>query len=206
MTNPAWGLLQQNGPTNALMQGLQMGQGIKARREATEYRNALLDERMHQRAMQQEAAAEERRKNDMGTFRRLLERASEGPEGYAQALGAAQQMGLDVSGAPQQYDPNWVQQQRFIFDAMQDPGVQTSIQKDIASLGIDPNTPEGRARVNELILFKYAKPVTDQYGRAALSLPNIGATQGAPQPGAVEDGYRFLGGDPADPQNWQKVN
>lgn len=30
--------------------------------------------------------------------------------------------------------------------------------------------------------------------------------QGAPQPGVTEDGYRFLGGDPGDPANWQKVN
>lgn len=26
------------------------------------------------------------------------------------------------------------------------------------------------------------------------------------QPGAVEDGYEFLGGDPSQPQNWRKVN
>lgn len=32
-------------------------------------------------------------------------------------------------------------------------------------------------------------------------------TQGdAPQPGAVEDGYRFKGGDPADRNNWEPVN
>lgn len=35
-----------------------------------------------------------------------------------------------------------------------------------------------------------------------------GRGQGArrtPQPGAVEDGYEFLGGNPADPQSWRKV-
>lgn len=30
--------------------------------------------------------------------------------------------------------------------------------------------------------------------------------QGTVQPGTVEDGYRFLGGDPADSNNWEQVN
>ena len=29
---------------------------------------------------------------------------------------------------------------------------------------------------------------------------------GGPQPGTVEDGYEFQGGDPADPQNWRPVS
>ena len=31
------------------------------------------------------------------------------------------------------------------------------------------------------------------------------APQGGPQPGAVEDGYRFRGGNPADPNSWEQV-
>jgi hypothetical protein len=27
----------------------------------------------------------------------------------------------------------------------------------------------------------------------------------APQPGAIEDGYRFRGGNPADPNSWEPV-
>jgi hypothetical protein len=32
-----------------------------------------------------------------------------------------------------------------------------------------------------------------------------GAASGGPQVGTVQDGYRFLGGDPSQPANWQKV-
>lgn len=38
---------------------------------------------------------------------------------------------------------------------------------------------------------------------------NAGTAQtaaGAPQVGAVEDGYRFKGGNPSDPKSWEKVN
>lgn len=34
----------------------------------------------------------------------------------------------------------------------------------------------------------------------------LAKSSGAPQPGAVEDGYRFNGGDPADPANWERAN
>lgn len=36
--------------------------------------------------------------------------------------------------------------------------------------------------------------------------PNASAGQsGGPQPGTIEDGYRFKGGDPSQPENWEPV-
>lgn len=43
---------------------------------------------------------------------------------------------------------------------------------------------------------------------SAIMAPSPSAPQsarGGPQPGAIEDGYRFQGGDPANPANWERV-
>lgn len=42
-------------------------------------------------------------------------------------------------------------------------------------------------------------------GPNAIQQAQQGAPQGAPAPGTVQDGYRFKGGDPANPQNWEPV-
>jgi hypothetical protein len=61
-------------------------------------------------------------------------------------------------------------------------------------------------RLNEVYLDIIHGP-GNRPGTEAPAQPATQATpQGAaPQPGAVEDGYRFKGGNPADPANWEPV-
>lgn len=197
-----WGLANQNGFQNALAQGMAFGQQIKRDREEKEYRNALagydpnnpdsikgvmqvdprLGIQLQRDAAAQQAEARKQRQMDGQTFRGLLSHAKTNPQ---QAFAAAQSMGLDLSGVPPIDSPAfqpWVDNQLFIYDALQDPEKLTAVQKDIQSLGIDPNTPEGINAVGELVLFKYGKPTTDEYGRPALALPQVQVPQGQQQP------------------------
>lgn len=48
--------------------------------------------------------------------------------------------------------------------------------------------------------FQLPEPVTFEQVK-----PQQTQTSGAPQIGAVEDGYKFKGGNPADPNNWEEV-
>lgn len=41
--------------------------------------------------------------------------------------------------------------------------------------------------------------------RDPAALAQVAGQNAGPQPGAVEDGYRFRGGNPADPNNWEQV-
>ena len=60
----------------------------------------------------------------------------------------------------------------------------------------------------QLVEAALAQPYTGGQGETRLYTPQIGGpgqVQGGPQPGVVEDGYRFNGGDPGDPNSWEPV-
>ena len=107
--------------------------------------------------------------------------------------------------------------------ALQDAAVRRGMSPDDVTLqmgGIEtPKAPElptqarmaqwyQNATPEERAAFDATNPiVTNGYGSMLVprgSLP-MGGAMGGLQPGAVEDGYRFKGGNPADRNNWEPV-
>lgn len=209
---------QMGGGNNALANfgyGVQLGQNMVDRREAREQQNALLDMRrkeldarlVEQQQSQAEKERQQRRAN-MGDVAKLFDGVT--AENYGQRVSLAQQMGLDVSGVPQGYDPAWIEQQRTAFQFFADkPEVLSNAGKQAIDAGFEPGTPEYTEAVRRIVSASMARPYTGGQGETRLYTPDVfgggGQVQGGPQPGAIEDGYRFKGGNPADPNSWEQV-
>lgn len=71
-------------------------------------------------------------------------------------------------------------------------------------LSPEENVKRLDAIIGELKAQKEAKQKMGQYFEESGTLTGY-KQPGAMAPGAIEDGYKFLGGDPADPKSWQKV-
>lgn len=178
---------------NALGQGIQLGQMAAEGANQRGFNNALANYdpsdpetvkevmrynpqvglQLQEQAQAQQEADRNAAAQQKMIVRRLLGAAKQNPQ---QALAAAQSMGIDISSVPPPGSPEFTQfvdQELFILDALEDPEKLTAVQQDIQSLGIDPSTPEGRAAVAELVLFKFGKETTDEFGRPSVALPQI---------------------------------
>lgn len=157
------------------------------------------------RMQQAEAAQQKQQREDLPIMGKLLGMAQDEPT-YQRALAVARQYGLDVSQAPPQFDPEWVGGMRSLVTALSDPETMKGIAYELQMAGYEPGTPEFEEAARSVISNKYATEYVDAQGnvrrRSAL---NLAPQQGGPQPGTVEDGYRFKGGNPADPSSWEQV-
>lgn len=102
---------------------------------------------------------------------------------WAQYVQLAESRGMDIPTEYERYSPQVLQ------SAIAEAGAMSKLLE-----AREPHyqvIPEGGTLVNT---------------RDPQALAQVGATsRSGPQPGAVEDGYRFKGGNPADPQSWEPV-
>lgn len=189
-----WGLAQGGGFQNALAMGMQMGAQAREAKERKEYRNALaqydpnnpetikpimeVDPRtglhLQQQAQRAQAQQTEQRRADLPMMTRLLEHAAQGPEQWQQARGLAQQYGIDVSGLPEQFDPEWAQSQAQTMKLLATPEGQEALStagKQAVDMGFQPGTPDFQAKVTEIWQQNGAIPYTDSEGATRLYIP-----------------------------------
>lgn len=107
---------------------------------------------------------------------------------FQRAKQQAQAAGLDVSGIPQQFDPNWVQTTRQ---------QALTVQQQLAA------ERDRWVPIGERGLLNVSDPNAVAAYQRSQGAP--AQQQAMPQPGAVEDGYRFKGGNPADPASWEPM-
>lgn len=142
-----------------------------------------------QQQAEQQKAQREQHLQQVQTMSKLFGHAMRGPQQWQEAVQAAQQIGLDTSSIPQQYDPSWAGQQKLIADTFLKDGGQgmSGLAKELVDAGYKPGTPEFQSAMAQGINGKYGSDYVDEQGNVRRRSPlNIGggqasAPQGAPQ-------------------------
>lgn len=130
---------------------------------------------------QQQAAQQKQEQTQMVQLGRLLDYAKD-EQTYQQARQAAQQIGIDVSKAPANFNPAWVQQQRMVLSAFEKDGGQqiSGLKREFIDAGYQDGSPELAQAMYKALSGKYGSEyyddTTGQIKRTALPLP-----QAAPQ-------------------------
>lgn len=163
-------------------------------------------------AMEQRQAAQsnrqmEQRRADLPMLTRLLTEASKSREKWQNAISEAQRLGIDTTGIPQQFDPEWATAQATTMGALQTPEGTEALSnagKIAVDMGFKPGTAEFNTKVGEIFQQQGAIPYTDAQGATRLYLPGRNSAPG-PEVGSVVQGYRFKGGNPSDRGNWEQV-
>lgn len=227
---PDWSILQnalQSNPGEGFRQGMARGLMGSAMQGNGNSLNALMGvdpgaaAAMQDRQSQLAARAEQTRTRELANRRNdIIMGASflDGvvdQSGYAAALQRARAAGVNIEGAPEQFDQAYVDGVRQTAQSLiratqrpQQPQGPTTLQRNYEYL----------RQTNPALAEQYLRnqaegpPMLGNNGDGTFTIiPRAMINGGSPapaagpQPGTVEDGYRFRGGDPGDPNNWEPV-
>jgi hypothetical protein len=214
MSEVNWNLGLQNGNAgDAFAQAFQQGQQLKQQNMAKAAMAALVADPNNVKALQALASVDPQAAQQFQAQKAQMwlqqnahhqENILKGAEiirqlqpkddaSWQQAKAVAAQAGVDVSEVPDHFDPNYVQGIVAIADAWK-PQTQSDTQLVPYQQG------GGVLRVNKQTGQVEQLVVPNDGTQAPGSPVNAG-----PQPGHIEDGYQFKGGNPADPNSWVKV-
>lgn len=161
--------------------------------------------RFQERRQQQAQQMLERRRDDIRGMAQIIRQINpRDTASWQQGLALARQMGLNVEGAPTEFDPGYAQGLVSIADAFDPQGNE----------GFTLSPGQVRYGRNGQEVARGPDPAPNYIplppgGRLVLE-PGTGGPQSVdgpppPAPGTIEDGYRFRGGNPADPNSWEPV-
>jgi len=204
MVDPNWGLLQGNNQfMNNFQMGVSLGDRVATSGRANALDNALAsyakdpsqqnlsmvidrDPRMgmqlQEREAQRKAAEAKAGQEKAMQVAKLFDGVT--PENYQQRLSVAQRMGIDTSSAPQQFDPNWVTENRIIMQTVAErPEALSTAGKIAVDEGYQPGSPEFNARVKQIVVSEATKTIPYQPGGGVATYnAQTGQTQVIVQP------------------------
>lgn len=225
MVSPNWGLMGGNNALSMFQFGAQLGRDARASQEERALKEAVgayatnpgdpnalatvmkADPRLGMQFQQQQAQAEKARREQAAAEQQAmrgkaqeLARLFDGVNDeatYQQRIGIAQRMGIDTTGAPTQFNPQWVQENALIMRLAADkPEALSTIGKEAVDAGFQAGTPEHAAFVRQRIQAEAMKTIPYvQGGGVAGYNPLTGQTNTivAPNPGGVSAGTPVTG-------------
>lgn len=191
--------LAGNGFGNALATGLQLGQGIRQRRLEDEQRATMAQDR----AQAQQRQQQEQRRADLPFVGRLLSSVRD-EDTYQRARGVAQQYGIDLSNAPQTYDPQWIEAQKATIQSLSSPEAQqalTTTAKELVDAGYKYGTPEFQQQLRARLSAGDTKyvPLAPGGGLAGIAPGQAAQLVIAPNTGGMPAGAPVAGQPAASP-------
>jgi murein DD-endopeptidase MepM/ murein hydrolase activator NlpD len=79
-------------------------------------------------------------------------------QNWPQTRAAAIELGVPAANIPEAFDPTWLERQRAVLTALDDPQERTSFQRDLEAAGYDLSTETGRRAARRFIEQRYAAP------------------------------------------------